>query len=333
MGFLGPNPAGFPESDSGLLTVTFTGRAFLGHLQYADFMRLTMLLLMLGVACPAQTWRLESGGVEYRLRQDNGGILVDYFGPVGGAPWKAARGLDIAGALEGRVLRPGDLTLASVNAPDAKSLQLMYRVTRASLEIEARYAAMGDTGVITRRLTLANTGAAPIRVNISSLALELPSGDYDLSYLWGGWGRERQLATEPLGPGRRNFVSLRGRSSNGYASWFSLHNKTLGVRYAAELAYSGNWEMSFERYPSSAPLAAGDLDVKMDVRFDSGGCLTLAPGQRFELPAVAFTATKGDLDDAANQLHRYQREYVMPRTPPTIRRWCSSTPGIPSRAR
>ncbi|MGD0000538.1 MAG: alpha-galactosidase [Bryobacteraceae bacterium] len=274
-----------------------------------------MLLLLLGIACPAQTWRLESGSVEYRLRQDNGSILIDYFGPVGGAPWKDVRRLDIAGTLEGRALRPGDLILASASAPDARSLQLVYRVTRASLEIEARYAAMGDTGVITRRLTLANTGTAPIRVRMDSLALELPPGEYDLSYLWGGWGRERQLATEPLGPGRRDFISRRGRSTNGYASWFSLHNKTLGVRYAAELAYSGNWEMSFERYPGSAPLAADNLDARMGMRFDSGGVLTLAPGRRFELPAVAMTASAGSLDDAANHLHRYQREFVMARNP------------------
>ena len=191
----------------------------------------------------------------------------------------------------------------------------IYTGTRASLEIEARYAARGDTGVITRRLTLANTGTAPIRVRMDSLALELPPGEYDLSCLWGGWGRERQLATEPLGPGRRDFVSRRGRSTNGYASWFSLHNKTLGVQYAAELAYSGNWEMSFERYPGSAPLAADNLDVRMGMRFDSGGVLTLAPGRRFELPAVAMTASGGSFDDAANHLHRYQREFVMARNP------------------
>jgi hypothetical protein len=140
----------------------------LSHLHYLDLMRPTMFLLLLGIACPAQTWRLESGSVECRLRQGNGGILIDYFGPAGGAPWQDARRLDIAGTLEGRALRPGDLTLASASAPDARSLQLVYRGTRSSHEIEARYAAMGDTGVNPRRLTLANTGAAPIRGNIGS---------------------------------------------------------------------------------------------------------------------------------------------------------------------
>ena len=50
------------------------------------------------------------------------------------------------------------------------------------------------------------------------------------------------------------------------------------------------------------------------MRPDFGGPLGLSPGESFALPAVAFTATAGDLDDGANQLHRYQRRYVVPRT-------------------
>jgi len=49
------------------------------------------------------------------------------------------------------------------------------------------------------------------------------------------------------------------------------------------------------------------------MRFDSGGALALAPGARFDFPRVAFTATSGGLDDAANQMHRFQRQSVFPR--------------------
>jgi alpha-galactosidase len=51
------------------------------------------------------------------------------------------------------------------------------------------------------------------------------------------------------------------------------------------------------------------------MRPDFGGPLALAPRESFPSPAVAFTATGGDLDDGANRLHRYQREFVIPRTP------------------
>ena len=46
---------------------------------------------------------------------------------------------------------------------------------------------------------------------------------------------------------------------------------------------------------------------------DFGGPLTLAPGDIITLPRAVFTATAGDLDDAANQMHRYQRTYLVPR--------------------
>ena len=50
----------------------------------------------------------------------------------------------------------------------------------------------------------------------------------------------------------------------------------------------------------------------MGLRGDFNGPITIAPGEPLELPAVAFTVTGGDLDDAANALHRYQRQFVVP---------------------
>ncbi|MEO6924153.1 MAG: alpha-galactosidase, partial [Bryocella sp.] len=58
-----------------------------------------------------------------------------------------------------------------------------------------------------------------------------------------------------------------------------------------------------------------DLSVTMGMRFDFGGDARLLPGKSLELPEVAFTASSGDLDDVANQFHRYQRRYVFAHTP------------------
>ena len=149
-----------------------------------------------------------------------------------------------------------------------------------------------------------------------SLSWRLLANDYDLTYLWGGWGQERQLATESLSVGRRVFTADRGRSTNGYASWFALRDRGRGVLYMAQLAWSGNWQMSFGRDPGGGSIRPNQLGLtaELGMRFDFGGALTLLPGASFTLPEVAFTATLGDLDDAANQLHRYQRS-VIPRRP------------------
>ncbi len=278
-----------------------------------------------------RTWNLSTGAVEYRLREVDGTVSLDYFGPTGQTPWKPPPGVygpplrvgpryDIAGQVKGQGLLPEDLQLVSheIRQPQAgvKELRMVSKHRRLPLEIEVVYATWGETGVITRQVTLANGGGRALQVDsLPSLAWRLPAGRYELTYLWGGWGQERQMASEHLGAGQRSFVSTRGRSTIGYSPWFALKNEDLGVWYMAQLAYSGNWQMNFERRPSGRPLDVEDLIVGLGMRFDFGGSLTLEPGQSFEAPPTAFTASAGDLDDAANQFHRYQRRYVIARTP------------------
>jgi alpha-galactosidase len=298
-------------------------------------------MLCLGLAAPSppsavehnpntRTWSVRSGAVEYRLRDRDGAVRIVYLGPVGRPDWPAAVGrqsnplsrYDVAGLVDGQTLMPEDLRLVAHEVrrprPETAALRLLYRHRRIPLEIEAVYTAWGDTGVLTRQLTFSNRSAAPLLMESApSLSWCLPPGEYTLDYLHGLWGEERQLASENIGPGRRAFVNNTGRSSDGYSPWFSLRNNALGVRYAAQLAYSGNWEMFFERHVERRLVSwnGHELRAEMGMRFDFGGPAPLAPGASFQLPEVAFTATAGDLDDAANQLHRYQRRYVVARTP------------------
>jgi len=279
----------------------------------------------------SRRWTLMSGGVEYRLRQQDGAVYLEYFGPAGQPAGKPspetsvpadslAGRYDTAGQVEGQGLLPEDLGLTSYDVSQPRTgvdeLRLVFKHRRLALEMAARYTTWGETGVITRQLSLVNHGDRPLRVEVlPSLSWGLPAGKYELTYLYGAWGEERQLASEPLGPGRRSFVSTRGRSTHGYSPWFCLHNQDRGVRYLAQLAYSGNWEMRFERVPGGQRLENEGLSASLGMRFDFGGPLRLAARESFTAPLVAFTATGGDLDEAANQLHRYQRQYVIPRTP------------------
>jgi alpha-galactosidase len=277
-----------------------------------------------------QVWSLKSGPVEYRLQQDGGGATLRLAGKAGGPQLSIPSSYDISGLVEGQGLLPGDLPASNharlpENSGDlilishetrpsrpqegCTELRLLYKHRRLPLEIEALYTAWGDTGVFTRQLTLRNSGVRVLRMESApSLAWRLPPGEYTVDYLYSSWGMERQLASEKIGFGRRALVNTTGRSTAAYSPWFSLRNEAAGVRYAAQLAYSGNWEMFFDR-------SYDDLRVELGMRFDFGGAALLQPGASFRLPAVAFTASTGDLDDIANQLHRYQRRYVIARTP------------------
>jgi alpha-galactosidase len=276
------------------------------------------------------SWSLRTGPVELRLKLGDGGLLaLDYFGPAGEPSWAKAlprlrnyARFDLSGQVDGQFLRPEDLTLTSHEIigtqADQPELVLRYRHRHIPLEIVSRYVVRGNTGVITRQITLLNRGPKPLAMEkVPSLAWLLPPGDYTLNYLHGGWGEERQLTAEKIGVGVREFVNRTGRSTNGQSAWFCLENEAQGLRYAAQLAYSGNWGMSFQHYTErrNIPLSGQDLWVELGMRFDFGAAAPLAAGQSFALPEVAFTVSAGDLNDIANQMHRYHRRYVMPHTP------------------
>lgn len=273
-----------------------------------------------------QTWTLRSGPVLYRIATKGGRVALDYFGPAAQEgpltrvvpTYPRIPPLEFAGTIGGERIDTASLRLVSQRvvtvSPGVDELRLTLRHSTVPVEIEARYRAWGATGVITRDLTMTNRGRAAISVDVTPTWL-LPAGEYTLRYLYGEWGQERQLASESLGVGVRRFDQVKGRSSKGYVPWSSLRNERAGVEYLAELAWSGNWGMQVER-------GAGENDVRfvnrpvavqLGIRHDGGAPLRLAAGASFTSPRLAVTASAGDLDDAANQMHRYQREYVSPR--------------------
>ena len=276
-----------------------------------------------------RSWTLRSGPVVYRLRTADARVVLDWFGPAAKEGDSTARVLptyprmaapELAGTVAGRPLDTGSVRLVGERvervAPGVDRLRLTLRHVTLPLEIEERFTAWGESGVITRELVLANRGRASLAMDVTPTWL-LPGGAYTLRYLYGSWGQERQLATEPLGAGARDFEQTHGRSSKGYVPWLSLRNERAGVEYLAELAWSGNWVMQVERTAgeNDIELATRPVAVRMGIRNDAGGALTLAAGASFALPRLALTASAGDLDDAANQMHRWQRSYVEAVTP------------------
>jgi alpha-galactosidase len=274
------------------------------------------------------TWSLRSGPVLYRLSVRDGRVALDFFGPRAREDsltrvlpsYPRMPVLELAGTVEGQPLDTTSLRLTSQRvvsiAPDVDELRLTLRHATVPLEVEERYAAWGETGVVTRELTVTNRGATPVAVRVMPTWL-LPGGEYVQRSLYGTWGQERQLDIQPLGVGVRRFEQTHGRSSKGYVPWLSLRNQRAGVEYLAELAWSGNWAMQVERSAGENDIALLDrpIAVQMGIRHDGGAALSLAPGTSFTFPRLALTVSAGDLDDVANQMHRYQRTYVSPTAP------------------
>jgi alpha-galactosidase len=275
-----------------------------------------------------QTWTLRSGPVLYRLSVQDGRVALDFFGPgtredsltrvLPSYPRMAA--LELTGTVAGQPVDTTSLRLTSQQvatvSPGVDELRLTLRHSTAPLEVEERYVTWGETGVVTRELTVTNRGSSAIAVNLAPTWM-LPGGEYLQRSLYGSWGQERQLDTQPLGVGARRFEQTHGRSSKGYVPWLSLRNQRSGIEYLAELAWSGNWAMQVERTSGENDIALANrpIAVQMGPRHDAGAPLSLAPGASFAFPRLALTASAGDLDDVANQMHRYQRAYVSPPAP------------------
>lgn len=212
------------------------------------------------------------------------------------------------GEIEGRRTTSADFQVVAMERKqEAGSVQsLVTRLRHVYLPLEATivYAAYGQTGVITSTVILRNVSASyPIRMTkVPSVNLRFSPGEYDYSYLTSGWANERVLRTEAVGRDTVSFQSVSGRSSTDYSPWLSLHDKERDIYYNAQLAWSGNWFMRVA--------GAEGIQVSMGEYFDND-LLLLLPGKEIILPEVAFSGGYGSIDVPANNLHRYQRQYLL----------------------
>jgi hypothetical protein len=74
-----------------------------------------------------------------------------------------------------------------------------------------------------------------------------------------------------------------------------LNGASAGVRFAGQLAYSGNWEMRSSRYGGYGDYTRLPLDASLGMRFDFGDPLRIEAGQSFAAPPAAFTVSSGDM--------------------------------------
>ena len=133
-------------------------------------------------------WQMVSGQVEYVIRVAQDIVTLSYFGPAAHAPWTAPGSAgtsllryDINGQAEGEEITPSELKLDSAKIlpikPGVDALELVLSHRRLPLQIRESYTVWGDTGVITRKIVLVNTGSSDLHVErLPSLSWSLPPG-------------------------------------------------------------------------------------------------------------------------------------------------------------
>lgn len=210
------------------------------------------------------------------------------------------------GSIEGRELNTSEFIVNRIDESlQGKTRCLNIVLNHRYMHIQAliKYTAYADTGVITTKVELKNTGSHyPLRLSdISSTCLSFPKGEYVFRYFTSGWAQERKLHEVECDSDTIRLCSLAGRSSAKYSPWVTLCDTISDCYYTAQLAWSGNWFANL--VPGRTP------SVIMGEYFDNGELLLL-PGESLLLPEVAFTGGYGTMDAPANNLHRYQRLYL-----------------------
>jgi alpha-galactosidase len=207
-----------------------------------------------------------------------------------------------------------DLNLAYVEHEiDAEGEAGRLRVRLADryhpLVVDLYYQVEGDSGVFRRWAVIHNSGQTPVTLEeAGSFGLHRPPGRYVLHHLTGGWANEMNPVSEALHAGRKVLESRRGYTGHVHQPWFALTEEGSDYTVFGALEWSGNWRLSFE----------SDLTGRLAISGGMSGfdfAHVLEPGAAFATPAAVVGIVSGGLDEAGRALHRYIREFVLPRRP------------------
>ncbi|GAA2614934.1 alpha-galactosidase [Dactylosporangium fulvum] len=175
-----------------------------------------------------------------------------------------------------------------------------------------QYRIPAGTDVVERWVELVNEGPDPLRLaraGSAGFCVPTPHGAR-ISYQWGQWAQEFQLAHVDLAHGTFAVGSAQGVPGHLYVPWLAVNDQEdpAGV-WGVGLAWTGSWKIQAER----------DTGGLTRVRVGRGlvdGPIDLAPGERLTLPTAAGAYSADGLGGLARVWHAYQRHLAGERLTP-----------------
>ncbi|WP_346534246.1 alpha-galactosidase [Micromonospora sp. DPT] len=190
-------------------------------------------------------------------------------------------------------------------ATSSGQLRVTFADPVTGLRAEHCYRIAAGTDVVERWVELTNTGVAPLRLaraGSAGFCVPTPHGAR-LSYQWGQWAQEFQLAHVDLGHGQFSIGSSQGVPGHSFVPWLAVRDRaeTDGPTWGVALTWTGSWEIAAE------PDTGGLTRVRIGRRLVDGG-LDLPAGGKITLPVAAGAYSDAGLDGLAQVWHRYQRQ-------------------------
>ena len=207
--------------------------------------------------------------------------------------------------------KPPLLGLPAVFGKDCEcqTLQLYLKDTLLGLKVTLSYSIFDGLDAIVRSTFVENKGENAVFLEkVLSSCIEMRNKNFELLTLPGSWARERHIQRMPIGYGRQNAGSFRGKSSAQEHPFMALvtpeTTQTHGEVYAMNFVYSGNFIAQVER---------NEFDyVRMTMGIHPENfCWKLEPGKTFTAPEVVNVYSSAGLEAMTHTFHHLYREHLI----------------------
>ena len=176
-----------------------------------------------------------------------------------------------------------------------------------ALNVDVCYKTYTDSDVIETWTEISNQEKSSVILNqFSSGALHIRRGNVWLSHLSGSWANEGRVTEEPLNPGLliiKNKDGVRNSHTDHAEVMLSLDGKpqeNSGRVIGAALCYSGNYKLRIETHDDEYHHLFAGIN-------EENSSYSLAKGETFTTPVLAFTFSDEGLSGSSRNYHRWAR--------------------------
>ena len=179
------------------------------------------------------------------------------------------------------------------------------------LFVDVHFSAFHSENIISEFVTVIHSEKKPIViVSIASSYIPLHADSYYLTHFYGTWAHEMQMKEEKLTPGTKTIESRKGvrtTQSENPSFLLSLNNpanENSGEVFGGSLAWSGNFDLSFE-FDESAVLNI------MSGMNSFASEYQLKPGQIFKTPEMILSYSSTGKGQISRNFHDWSRRYAL----------------------
>ncbi len=211
--------------------------------------------------------------------------------------------------MEGKPEREGMPSLYTEPEDNCETLELSLVDEIKGIEVLLYYTVYEDYDVISRSVTIRNSGEENVRItHVASASVDFENSDFEMLTLPGAWGRERHIERYPLRRGRQMAGSSRGASSHQMNPFLALLDpaatEETGTVFSMNLVYSGNFTTGVEVDQ------VGKSRMFMGLGNEDFSWL-LEAGERFDAPECVMVHSSDGLGEMSRIYHRIYRERLL----------------------